>query len=482
MGVNGTNGSGAGARDAVHADRAVGGLRGAVRGRVLLPGDDGFEAAGRAWNLAVDQRVRAVVEAVDADDVAAVLGYAHRAGVPVAAQATGHGASAALSGAVLLRTSALDGLEVDPVARRARAGAGVRWGRVLEEAARHGLAGLAGSSPVVGVAGFTLGGGLSWFSRAHGLAAHAVRAFEVVGADGVPARVSEGSDPDLFWALRGGGGGLAVVTAVEFDLFPAPELYGGRVLWPAARAEEVLAAFLETTAEAPPELSVWFSRLSFPGAPPMVAVDAAFLGGAEEARRALGVLDGIGDTITDQRGVLSVAELGSITAEPVDPGPGRGRAELLTGLDDAASKYLVSAPTDPVALVQLRHLGGALDGPAPGPSGLAGEPYLLYTFGAPADAEAAAALAARQEELVRGFGAAVSGRKPYTFLGADDTVERAFPEADLARLRGIKAERDPGGLLRSAFPVDGSRPEAVRSEAVRTENEPTAAERSGGGR
>ena len=469
LGVNETNGGHRGTRGGVRPDRAVEGLRSAVRGRVLLPGDDGFEAAGRAWNLAVDQRVRAVVEAADADDVAAVVGYAHRAGVPVAAQTTGHGASVALDGAILLRTSALDEVEVDPETRRARVGAGVQWGRVLEEAGRHGLTGLAGSSPVVGVAGFTLGGGLSWFSRAYGSAASAVRAFDVLGADGVPARVSEDSDPDLFWALCGGGGGLAVVTAVEFDLFPAPELYGGRVLWPATRAEEVLAAYLEITAQAPPELSVWFSRLSFPGAPPMVAVDAAFLGGAEEARSALLPLDGIGDTISDRRGVLPVAELGSITADPVDPAPGRSRTELLTGLDARAAKYLITAPTDPVMLVQLRHLGGALDESAPGPVGLAGESYLLYTFGVPVDAETGAALAARQGELVRGFGSAVSGRKPYTFLGADDTVESAFSEADLARLRGIKADRDPKGLLRSAFPLDDSRPEAVREEAARAE-------------
>lgn len=462
MGANGTGGNGTSGNGTGGGGRTVEGLRNAVRGRVFLPGDGGFAEKAQAWNLAVDQRVRAVVEAADADDVAAVVGYACRAGLPVAAQATGHGASEALDGAILLRTSALDEVEVRPEERRARVGAGVRWGRVLEEAGQYGLAGLAGSSPSVGVAGYTLGGGLGWFSRAHGLASGAVRSFDVVGADGAPSRVSEDSDPELFWALRGGGGGLALVAAVEFDLFPAPELYGGRMLWSAARTEEVLAAFLEITADAPRELSMWFSRVSFPGAPPMVALDAAFLGGAEEGFQALRALDGIGDVIADKRGVLPVADLGSITAEPVDPAPGRGRAELLSGLDGAAAKFLATAPLDPLMLVQLRHLGGVLNVPVPGPTALSGEPYLLYSFGVPAGPEVGAALAARQEELVRGFGAAVSGRKPYTFLGPDDTVENAFPGADLARLRGLKAARDPHDLLRSAYPLGDGRSDGVR--------------------
>jgi FAD/FMN-containing dehydrogenase len=314
------------------------------------------------------------------------------------------------------------------------------------------------------VAGYTLGGGLGWYSRAYGRASDAVRSFDVVHADGSTARVGPDSDPELFWALRGGGGGLAVVTAVEFDLFPVAELYGGRMLWPQERAEEVLSAFLGITAGAPRELSVWFSRLAFPGAPPMVALDTAFLGGAEEGRQALRALDGIGDVIADRRTVLPSADLGSITAEPLDPSPGRSRGELLTGLDDAAAKFLLTAPADPMMLVQIRHLGGALDhlsgtgpdGLGSGPTALAGEPYLLYSIGVPTGPEADRALADRQREWVRGFGSAVSGRKPYTFLGADDTVENAFSGADLARLRGIKAARDPHGLLRSAFPLEGA--------------------------
>ncbi|MEV4259707.1 FAD-dependent oxidoreductase, partial [Spirillospora sp. NPDC049652] len=184
-------------------------LRGVLRGTVLEAGDDGFERARRPWNLAVEQPVRAVVEAADAEDVAALVRHARLAGLTVATQPSGHGATGDTADAVLLRTTRLDELSVDPETRTARAGAGVKWGRVLEAASPHGLTGLAGSSPAVTVTGYTLGGGLSWFGRRHGFASDSVRAFEVVDASGTPARVTAASDPDLFWALRGGGGDLA---------------------------------------------------------------------------------------------------------------------------------------------------------------------------------------------------------------------------------------------------------------------------------
>ncbi|WP_419999536.1 FAD-binding oxidoreductase [Streptomyces boninensis] len=428
-------------------------LRSAVRGRVLLPGDDGFAAATRPWNLAVDQQVPAVVEPADADDVAALVRYAARAGVPVTAQPSGHGATAALAGAILLRPARLDELTVDPATRTARIGAGVRWERVQAEAARHGLTGLPGSSPVVTVTGYTLGGGLSWFGRAHGWAADSVLAFEVVGADGVRARVTAADDPELFWALRGGGGDFALVTALELRLHPAPELYGGRRLWPARQAAEVLAAFRTITATAPRELTVWADLLSFPGAPPMVAIDATYLGAAAEARDLLAPLDAIGDAISDTRGPLPLPELGSITAEPTTPGPGSSRGELLTEVDDFTVKTLLSEPIDPLLSVQLRHLGGAFADASDSPHGALAEPYALYLFGVPDTEGKATAIRARQQSLVTSLGDRVTGRKPFTYLTAGETPGAAFTPEVLDRLRALKRDRDPQGVIRSNFPV-----------------------------
>lgn len=431
-------------------------LRGALTGRVLLPGDAGFDGAARPWALTVSQPVAAVVQAGNAEDVAAVVAYARRAGVPVVAQPTGHGASGGIEDAILLRTGRLDSVHIDAERRVARVGAGANWGQVQAAAAAHGLTGLAGSNPVVGVTGYTLGGGLSWFGRKYGWASDAVRAFEIVDPTGSPARVTAANDPELFWALRGGGGDFAVVTALEFDLFPAPALYGGRVLWPGNRTRAVFEAFQEITASAPDELSVWFHRLQFPDAPPMVALDAAYLGDAAAGRALLARLDAIEDPIADTRGVLPVASLGDITAEPTDPSPSVSRAELLTDLGDAVLKTLVDEPVSPLVDIQIRHLGGALAQARPegGARGPVTEPYLLYALGLGLP-HLTAAVKARNVEVVDAISGHISGLKPYTFLTPDESAAAAFDEATLTRLRAIKRARDTQSVIRANYPVSG---------------------------
>lgn len=427
-------------------------MKNTIKGQVLLPGDESFEEATRPWNLAVRQPVRAVVTAEDADDVAAVVRHARLHGLTVTAQASGHGASGDVDGVILLRTGRLGEIEIRPGERTARVGAGVLWGELQAAASEYGLTGLPGSSPVVPVVGYTLGGGLGWFSRKYGFAADAVRSFDVVDADGVRSTVTAESDAELFWALRGGGGDYALVTAMEFDLHPIPALYGGRLLWPAERAPEVLAAFREITTDAPDELTVWLDLLQFPGAPAMVSVDSTFLGGGEEARALLSPLDGIADLISDSRGPLPLTELGSITAEPTDPGPGLSRGELLTDLDDVVAKALLERPIAPLLSVQLRQLGGALARPGDGgASGVVEEPYLLHLFGIPGMGE----VGERQEEITRSLVPYTSGRKPYTFLTRGERAAAAFSGRVLDRLREIKRDRDPRGVFRANYPVLG---------------------------
>jgi FAD/FMN-containing dehydrogenase len=431
-------------------------LRGAVAGRILVPGDDGFEQAARPWALTVAQPVAAVAEVEDADDVAAVVAYARRVGVPVVAQPTGHGAAGGIEDAILLRTGRIDSVEIDARQRIARVGAGAKWGQVQAAAGAHGLTGLAGSNPVVGVTGYTLGGGLGWFSRKYGWASDAVRAFEIVDAEGKQGRITAASDPELFWALRGGGGDFAVVTALEFELFAAPAVYGGRMMWSGNRTHEVFEAFQEITAAAPAELSVWFHRLQFPDAPPMVALDAVYLGAAEEGRALLARLDAIDGPIADKRAVLPVASLGDVTAEPTDPSPSLSRGELLTDLDDAVVKTLLGEPVAPLINIQIRHLGGALaeanpDGGARGP---VTEPYLLYLLGLGLP-HLAAAVKARLTEIVDAIGGHVSGLKPYTFLAPEEGAAAAFDRSTLARLGELERARDPHGVIRANYPVRG---------------------------
>ncbi|MDP9187937.1 MAG: FAD-dependent oxidoreductase, partial [Actinomycetota bacterium] len=193
-------------------------------GRVTTARDSAWDTARQAFNLAVDQRPAAVVHPTEVRDVVALVGFAAQNGLHLAPQTTGHNAGPLdLEDALLVKTTELGGIEIDPDARRARVGAGVLWAQVVEEAGRHGLAALHGSSGTVGVAGYSLAGGLGWYGRKHGLQSNALTAVELVGADGAELRVDADSDPELFWALRGGGGNFGVVTALEFELFEIAE-------------------------------------------------------------------------------------------------------------------------------------------------------------------------------------------------------------------------------------------------------------------
>ncbi|MFE5284053.1 FAD-binding oxidoreductase [Nocardia sp. NPDC056611] len=429
-------------------------LRNTVRGRVLEAGAADFDQVARPWSLAVTQPVAAVAEAADAEDVAAVVTYARAAGRPVVTQPTGHGAAGGVETAVLLRTGALDRLEIDPAGRVARVGAGVRWGRVQAAAAEHGLTGLAGSNPVVGVTGYTLGGGAGWFGRKYGWASNAVRAFEIVDADGRPARVTADSDPDLFWALSGGGGDFAVVTGLEVELFPAPELYGGRVMWPAERMPEVWEAFRALTAHAPDELSVWFQRFQFPRSPELVALDVAYLGDAGAGRDLVSALDRIGGAVSDSRAPMTVAEIGTITSEPTDPSPAIGRTELLPELTAEAEKILLGESVAPLANIQVRGLGGAFAGPAAGARGALSDGYLVYLLGIGLP-QLRDAVHAKVDTLVAQLDGQVTGHKPFTFLSPGESAAAAFDPATLDRLRAVKRERDPHNVIRANFPVQG---------------------------
>lgn len=428
-----------------------------LRGRLLRPGDAGFDQAATPWNLAVRQPVAAVAEAADADDVAAVVRHAAAAGLTVTAQSTGHGASGDVAGTILLRTGRLDRVSVDPAGRTARVGAGASWGAVQAQSAPHGLTGLLGSAPGVGVAGYTLGGGLGWFSRAHGLAAGAVRSFDVVTADGERRTVTAASDPELFWALRGGGGDLAVVTALELGLVEVPALTGGSVVWPAEHAGAVLDAYREVTSIAPRELSVWLSRIEAPGAPAVVVAHVAYLGEETAARELLRPLEAVPGALAARVGPVGLADVGSITADPTDPAAGRSRAELLRGIDDDAVTALFEAPVAPLLMVQLRHLGGALADPGPdaGALGAVEDPYLLYAFGLAYEPGLAAAVGDRIGRLPADLDGVATGRKPATFLSPGESAAAAYDPAALARLRVLKSSRDPRRVVRGAYPLLG---------------------------
>lgn len=290
-------------------------LRGLCGGAVHLRGDAGYDAARTPWNAAVDQRPAAVVYPASPAEVAAVVRAARRAGLRVAPQGTGHNARplGALGDVVLLRTAAMHRVTVDAGARTARVEAGVLWQDAVEAAAEHGLAALHGSSPDVGVVGYSLGGGVGWYARKLGLQANSVTAVELVTADGDLVRADATHETDLFWALRGGGGSFGVVTALEFSLYDVARPVAGLLAWKGADAPRVLARWTQWALDAPDEVTSVLRILQVPAIartpgpqPPatrmpmelrgrtVVVVDGAVLGDAAEADRVLAPLRELG--------------------------------------------------------------------------------------------------------------------------------------------------------------------------------------------
>ena len=440
-------------------------LRDQVSGRVVGPADDDWESARLAWNTRLDQQPLTIVEVESVDDISAAVRIAEQHGVPVTAQPRGHGATPALDGTIMLRPKALQTLEIDADQRVARVGAGVRTQQVNEALTGTGLTGLPGSSGDPTVIGYTLGGGLSWFGRRYGVAAHQVRAVELVVPAGEHVRVTAGSDPDLFWALRGCGGDFGIVTALELGLMPAEHIYGGRLLWSIDHLSSVLAAFAASSAEAPDELTLWVNLLNLPDfefiPEPLrgrwtVAVDVTYLGDADAAERLLGGLRNAAPLLAGSLDTVPLARLGDICAEPVEPAPAMDRGWLLNAFDGPAIETFLGVvgpgKPSPLTVAQVRRLGGALSRPVDdaGAAGHVPEPYLLTCVGAVPVPPMAEPLAACLADVGAALAPHRSGRAPLN-SGADAAA--IYPPDVLDRLRQLKRSRDPGGAIRSNRPL-----------------------------
>jgi len=444
-------------------------LRSRIEGTVAAPGDHGYDEARMAWNLAVDQRPALVAIPHTAADVVAIVDFARERRLGVAPQGTGHNAAplGSLEHAVLLKTSALREVEIDAPRRRARVGAGVLWAEVTAPASEHGLAPLAGSSPDVGVVGYTLGGGLSWLGRRHGLAANSVLAIEIVTADGRLVRTDRDNDPELFWALRGGGGSFGVVTAIEFVLYPAPEVYGGAMLWPWERAGEVLERYVEWCRTAPDTISTSARLLQVPPLEEIpegirgrnfVAIDGAYLGGPEAGAEVLAPLRALEPEI-DMFGPIPAAALSHIHMDPEHPVPAYGDGMLLDELTPAAIDALVAAAGpgsgSPLLMVELRQLGGAFAVPPAEHGALAkvGGAFALFAVGMAPVPEAGAAIEAHVDVVLEAMDPWASGRRYLNFAERSADASSFFPEGTLRRLQALKAAIDPGDVFRANHPV-----------------------------
>ncbi|MCU0308926.1 MAG: FAD-binding oxidoreductase [Thermoleophilia bacterium] len=443
-----------------------------MRGEVVLAGDAGWDTARSAYNLAVDQRPAAVALPEDADDVARVLTAAAEHGLRVAPQGPGHhpGPLGTLEGTVLLRTGRIRGVRVDATARTAWAAGGEAWGGLLAQAGAHGLMPLCGSSAGVGIAGYTLGGGLGWLGRRHGLACNAVRAFEVVTADGRVRRVDAEHEEDLFWALRGGGGSFGVVTGIEMDLFPVPEVVCGWLMWPLGRAAEVLEAWRGWVDALPEEVTSVWRALQLPPLPDLpeplrgrsfTVVEVAGLLDPEALDALLAPLRALGpemDTVAPAP--VPHEALAMLHMDPPDPIPAAGDGMLLDELPDPAAMAAVvgEGSGSPLISYEFRHTGGALGRPAPDGGALEMLPGRFAAFGVGA-VMGPGMKEAIEAHLDRVGGVLAAHRATTSYMNFAERGEAPLhPPAVLDRLRAVKAAHDPGDLIRANHPVAPTAP------------------------
>lgn len=452
-------------------DRQSRGTRGgSLDGKLLTPQHPDFDHARQAWNLSVDQQPAAIVTPTSVDDVITAVGLAQHLGLRIAAQGTGHGAAALgpLEDTILIKTDRMRAVRVDPETRVVRVEAGVTWIEAVGAAACNGLALLAGSSPDVGVVGYTVGGGLSWLGRKYGLACNSVAAVELVTADGQFVRVDAEHETDLFWAIRGGGGSFGVVTAVELRAQPIATVYAGLLWWPIERADEVLHCWRELTgAGMPDELTTVGRLMQMPVLPEVpeplrgrsfVVVEAFHLGDPALADQILAPLRAL-DPETDTIDVVPAEVLSYLHMDPEQPVPVVGEGALLTELPQQAIDELLrfAGPdvASPLLSVEVRQLGGELGRARPENGVLASidEPYALYAVGIAPTPDAGLAVRTYVDHLLAGMQPWRASRMYLNFAETPRKPAALWGEEAYRRLCQIKGQVDPDDLIRGNHPV-----------------------------
>ena len=441
-------------------------------GATLLTTEDvNWNLERLAFNILIDQQPFGIALPRSADDVSEVVRAAAANGRRVAAQRTGHNAAplGSLPGTVLLRTAGLGDVQIDAEAGSARVGAGALWGDVVPKASELGLAALHGSTPNVGIAGYTLGGGVGFYHRKHGLACNRVTAIELLTAYGEQIRVDAENEPDLFWALRGGGGSFGVVTALEFDLLPLPEILAGALLFPAEQASEVLQGWREWIAGVPEEMTSVGRLMNFPPVPEVpepfrgksfAVLEAIYCGDPADGEELVAPLRELGNVGMDTIQAQPPAGIAELHMDPPSPVPYTSESILTQELPASAIDSLVEAvgpgSGSQLVSVELRQTGAALSRAAQDAGALATLPgsFLAFGVGFVPVPEAMAP--------TRGWlGAFKAALEPYdagryfNFVEESFDITQIFAPDVLERLREVKQRYDPHNVFKSNHPVTG---------------------------
>jgi FAD/FMN-containing dehydrogenase len=449
--------------------REVQALRAQLRGSLLTPDDAGYDGARAIWNGMIDRRPALVAQCLGTSDVMAGVNFARTHGLPLSIKGGGHNIAglALCDGGLTLDLGSMRGVWVDPAARLARAQAGCLLGDVDRETQLHGLAAVLGFISATGIAGLTVGGGFGYLTRRFGWTCDTVRSVDVVTADGRLVRASAGEHPDLFWALKGGGGNYGVVVSFEYELFPVgPEIVGGAIAWPIDQADDVLAAYLRLMADAPPELALVLGVRLAPPAPwlapavhgkPIVALFVCWTGDVAAGERLLAPLKQLGQPAGDVVQRRTYVSQQSI----IDATQPKGRryywkSEYMTAPTpaylDAVRSHATRFPSPHAALLTFP-LAGKLNTLArdASPMGNRDAECVFNIAGAWDRAEDDASNIAWVREAWHDLRRFSTGGTYVNFLNEDDDADRtraAYGE-HFARLAEVKTRWDPANLFRA---------------------------------
>jgi FAD/FMN-containing dehydrogenase len=449
-------------------------LGSSFRGEVLTPGDAGYEAARRLWNGMIDRRPAVIVRCTGAEDVIAAVRFCARENIHPAIRAGGHNVAglASVDGGLVIDVSPMKRIAIDPAGRTARAESGLTWGEFDAATQAHGLATTGGLVSTTGIAGLTLGGGVGWLMGRCGLSCDNTLAYDVVTADGTLVTASEDEHPDLFWALKGGGGNFGVVTSITYRLHPVSTVISGMLVHPMSRAREVLAFYRDfVTAGLPDELVVYAGAVSTPDGMPVIALIPSWTGEDLDAgERAIAPLRAFGPPVADlvQR-MPYVAMQGMIDAAAGYGLRSYWKSHFLRALPDEAIDTFVrfaEARTSPRSFLLLEHAHGAVSRVASDATAfpIRGHQFDFVTISLWEDP----AEDARHVAYTRAFYAAMhpwSASQVYVnTLDADDgaRVAEAYG-GNFERLARIKAKYDPANRFRHNQNIRPAAPKAAEA-------------------
>ncbi len=429
-------------------------------GTAIVPGEPGYEDGRLAHNRAFDRRPAVIVRPSGAPGVASAVRAARDLGFEIAVRGGGHSVAgfSTTDGGMLIDLRAMRDVTIDPIAGTGTAEGGVTAGEYTAAAFAHGQVTPFGDAASVGLGGLTLGGGVGWLSRKHGMTIDHLLAVDLVTADGERRTVTEASDPDLFWALRGGGGNFGIATRFRYGLVPVSTVTGGMLVLPLTA--QVLVGLVDASLSAPEELTAITMVMGLPPAPfvpaelvgtPAVVMMPVHAGDPEAGTAAMAPFRALATPLADMVGPMPYIGMYQLTAEAAQPGPAVVRSAMLDRLEPAAADAIVAhhrSPAGAATMTQLRVLGGAMARVPSHATAFAHRtaPVMAIAMvGITGDPSAATASA-------DGLVAAVSSgaRGGYSnFLGdtAPGTVHEAYPQATYDRLVGVKRRVDPANVF-----------------------------------